>query len=72
MRFGSSPISLAAYNIIFYIINLLIKISIQQTFMFYTSYNEVNINHIYMIAFANLKRRFDIIYKQYIDNSGYV
>lgn len=77
MRFGSSSFFIAVYNIIFYILNLLIKISIQQTFRFYTSYNEISINHIYLIVFANLKSRIEVFYIQCLqklnyDNSGYV
>lgn len=77
MRFGSSATSFAVYNIIFHILNLLIKLSIVQTFRFYTNYNEVSITHIYLIAITNLLGKIDIIYIRYLqnrtyDNSGYV
>ena len=45
----------AIYNIIFFILNLLLKISIQLTFRFYISYFEVNASHIYHLICLRLK-----------------
>ena len=69
MCIGSSLIICAIYNIIFHILNLLFKINIQLTFRFYTNYNEVNINHIYLLICFRLKSNIEIIFNQYFNRT---
>ena len=58
MRF-KKQILIAIYNIIFHILNLLIKFGIQTTFRFYINYYEVNINHIYHMIFLIVKKKIE-------------
>jgi hypothetical protein len=57
------------YNIIFHIINILLKIGIQMTFRFYTNYYEVNINHIYHLILLKIKSDIEIIYNRYFNTT---
>ncbi len=58
MQFTTKEI-IGIYNIIFHILNFLLKIGIQMTFGFYINYNEVNINNIYRMIFLNLKEKLE-------------
>jgi len=50
----------AIYNIIFYILTLIIKASIRYQYKFYTNHPEINVNHIYILILEKIIRRFDV------------
>jgi hypothetical protein len=74
MNFTTNNI-ICIYNIVFHILNIFLKISIQIRFKFYINYYEVNINYIYHLICLKMKSKIEIVYLQYCNNTdlnGYV
>lgn len=58
MQFTNHEI-IASYNIIFHILNFLMKVGIRMTFGFYSSYYEVNINPVYHMIILIVKEKLE-------------
>lgn len=57
--------NICIYNIIFYIINFILKILIRLTFGYYINYNEVNINYVYHIIILKMIDKIERKYKEF-------